>query len=108
MADESTPSVLVVDDDLRLARALGRMLTHLGLDVTVADDGYSALQRLEERRFDVLVLDLRMPGWTGSTCSAVRRGIRIFRRRFFTRPTWMCRPLSRRCEPVRVKCCKSR
>ncbi len=65
MVDVSTPSVLVVDDDLRLARALGRALTHLGLDVTVADDGYSALHRLEERRFDVLVLDLRMPGMDG-------------------------------------------
>jgi DNA-binding NtrC family response regulator len=57
--------VLVVDDDSRLARALGRALTHLGLDVTVADGGHSALHRLEERRFDVLVLDLRMPGMDG-------------------------------------------
>src|SRR5689334_9595381 len=63
--DTSTPSVLVVDDDSRLARALGRALTHLGLDVTVADDGHSALSRLEERKFDVLVLDLRMPGMDG-------------------------------------------
>jgi DNA-binding NtrC family response regulator len=64
-ADASAPSVLVVDDDSRLARALGRALTHLGLDVTITEDGHSALHRLEQRRFDVLVLDLRMPGMDG-------------------------------------------
>ena len=65
VADASAPSVLVVDDDARLARALSRALTHLGLHVTIAEDGYAALQRLESQRFDVLVLDLRLPGMDG-------------------------------------------
>jgi DNA-binding NtrC family response regulator len=57
--------VLVVDDDARLARSLSRALTHLGIHVTVAEDGFAALHRLESQRFDVLVLDLRMPGMDG-------------------------------------------
>jgi DNA-binding NtrC family response regulator len=56
---------LVVDDDSRLARSLSNALSLHGVAVTVAHDGHSALARLEEQRFDVLVLDLRMPGMDG-------------------------------------------
>jgi DNA-binding NtrC family response regulator len=59
------PKVLIVDDDAHLSRSLSRALTHLGLEVTVANDGESALDQLQGTRFDVLLLDQQMPGMTG-------------------------------------------
>jgi DNA-binding NtrC family response regulator len=63
--ETGAPRVLVVDDDLRVARALSSALSLHGVAVTLAHDGRGALERLEEQRFDVLVLDLRMPGMDG-------------------------------------------
>src|SRR5262245_40429182 len=57
--------VLVVDDDMTHARALGRALTHLGIEVSVADGPQRALRDLEARAFDAMVVDLRMPGMSG-------------------------------------------
>lgn len=59
------PRVLVVDDDPLLASSLSRSLTHLGVEVVVVHDGASALDRLQSVRFDVLVIDHRMPGMSG-------------------------------------------
>jgi CheY-like chemotaxis protein len=56
------PLVLVVDDDVRSARLLARLLREDGYDVEVAFDGARALGRLSQDRMpDVLVTDIRMP-----------------------------------------------
>jgi DNA-binding NtrC family response regulator len=71
---DTPPRVLVVDDDVPLANALRRVLTHLGLDVEVAENGETALQRIEQQSYSVMVLDLRMGGMDGlSVLRAARR-----------------------------------
>jgi DNA-binding NtrC family response regulator len=62
---EASPRVLVVDDDVPLAGALRRALTHLGFDVEVALNGETALRQLELQSFSVMVLDLQMEGMDG-------------------------------------------
>lgn len=54
-------AVLVVDDDQAVAGSLGQCLAGFGWDVDVAFDLNSATSRLEEREFDALVVDLRLP-----------------------------------------------
>jgi DNA-binding NtrC family response regulator len=58
-------AVLVVDDDITLARSLSRSLAGFGWQVDVAHDGREALQILSSRSFDALVLDLQMPETDG-------------------------------------------
>jgi DNA-binding response OmpR family regulator len=54
-------SVLVVDDEKPLAHALELKLAHAGFDVELAHNGEEALARLEEKLFDLIILDLIMP-----------------------------------------------
>ena len=67
--------ILVVDDDLRLRELLKRYLTEQGYTVNVAADAES-MNRLHAReRYDLLVLDLMMPGEDGlAICRRLRAG----------------------------------
>jgi two-component system, OmpR family, phosphate regulon response regulator OmpR len=57
--------ILVVDDDDRLRDLLKRYLSREGHDVTVARDAASARRFLETMTFDLIVLDVMMPGEDG-------------------------------------------
>ncbi|HWT99144.1 MAG TPA: response regulator [Terriglobales bacterium] len=59
------PHVLVVDDDRRLRDLLGRYLTDQGFRVTTAIDATEARTKLTSVTFDLLVLDIMMPGESG-------------------------------------------
>jgi two-component system response regulator MprA len=66
-------TLLVVDDDRRLRRALRRVLVSQGFEVETAEDGETALSRLRERPFDLVVLDVMMPGLDGvEVCEKLR------------------------------------
>jgi DNA-binding response OmpR family regulator len=57
--------VLLLEDDVETARALERGLAHEGHVVSVAHDVPSALKQLEERCFQLAVLDVMVPGGSG-------------------------------------------
>ena len=63
--DSSEPHLLVVDDDARLRELLRRYLTDQGFRVTTAGDAEEARARLASIAFDLLVLDVMMPGESG-------------------------------------------
>jgi two-component system, OmpR family, response regulator MprA len=66
-------AILVVDDDAGLRRALRRVLASHGFDVEVAAGGAEALTQLRERPFDLVVLDVMMPGSDGiEVCERLR------------------------------------
>jgi two-component system, OmpR family, copper resistance phosphate regulon response regulator CusR len=54
--------VLVVEDEQKIAQFLRKGLTEKGYSVETAGDADSALQRLEAEPFDLLILDLLLPG----------------------------------------------
>jgi DNA-binding NtrC family response regulator len=58
-------SVLLVDDEEDFVRALAKRLGVRGLYVEVAGDGESAVEKVKEIDFGVVVLDLAMPGMDG-------------------------------------------
>ncbi len=60
-----TPHILVVDDDRRLRELLQRFLTDSGFRVTTAENAAEARERLGGFQFDLMVLDLMMPGENG-------------------------------------------
>lgn len=62
---EHKSHILVVDDDDRLRDLLKRYLSREGHDVTVAKDAASARRFMQTVSFDLLVLDVMMPGEDG-------------------------------------------
>lgn len=66
-------SILVVDDDVDVAETVARTLQRAGHDVIVSNRGVDALQVAQERRPDLVVLDIRMPGLNGiEVCRLLR------------------------------------
>jgi two-component system NtrC family sensor kinase len=63
---EGTLSVLLVDDEEGLRRAVVSFLTRRGMNVMAVEDGSDALRALRRERFDVIVSDVRMPGMSGA------------------------------------------
>ncbi len=59
------PRILVVDDNLEMARGVGEGLVDAGYDALAVGSGDEALRRLEAEDFDGVVTDLRMAGHDG-------------------------------------------
>ncbi len=57
--------ILVVDDDLDIRELLDFGLTRAGHHVHVAADGARALERVAEDQYDLMILDVTMPGISG-------------------------------------------
>ena len=65
--------ILVVEDDPPLAATLERVLATEGYDVEAAGDGNEALRRARARPFDLVVLDVMLPGLDGiAVCKRLR------------------------------------
>ena len=63
--DDDAPHLLVVDDDTRIRNLLRQYLTENGFRVTVAGNAGEARRKLAGLDFDMLVLDIMMPGESG-------------------------------------------
>ena len=59
--------ILVVNDDQDICRNLCDILSDLGYQVDIAFDGLAALELVNQRPYDVALLDLKMPGMDGLT-----------------------------------------
>ncbi len=57
--------ILVVDDEPDVLRLIAATLEHNGYDVVTADSGPKALRVLENSLFDLVILDVMMPGMSG-------------------------------------------
>ena len=54
--------ILIVDDEERFRTTLGKRLSERGLDVETVGSGEEALKVVKEKLFDVIILDVKMPG----------------------------------------------
>ena len=57
--------ILIVDDEARLVRHVFSALTEAGHDPVVTHDGETAIGKAQETRFDLIVLDVGLPGMDG-------------------------------------------
>ena len=73
---EQKSKILVVDDDLRLRDLLQRYLTEQGFAVATVSDTAGMDRSLGRERFDLIVLDLMMPGEDGLAACRRLRGTR--------------------------------
>ena len=58
-------NILVVEDESSLAEALGQILKNAGHFSDIAGDGLSALEFLESYKYDLVILDVMLPGLDG-------------------------------------------
>ena len=59
------PRILIIDDSENIRKSLRLTLEFRGWNVDEAADGAEGLKRIEERRFDLVFVDLVMPGLSG-------------------------------------------
>jgi EAL domain-containing protein (putative c-di-GMP-specific phosphodiesterase class I) len=66
-------NLLLVDDDVKLAEALRRVLVKEGYQVTVVNNGSAAAEIIMKQSFDVILSDIQMPGMSGVDLLSVVR-----------------------------------
>src|SRR5260370_10899885 len=77
--------VLIVDDESAIRRALHNTLHGMGLDVDDAASGEAALDLVREGEYDVVLLDINMPGIGGiRACREIRKSLRRLALRMLT------------------------
>ena len=63
--EQRSARILVVDDEAMIRLTLEMLLRRRGYAVTIASSGAEALALIEQQPFDLLLLDLKMPGMSG-------------------------------------------
>lgn len=68
------PRILIIEDEKRLARFLELELVHEGYEVEIAGDGREGLEMLEKGGYDLVLLDIMLPGLSGiEVCRRLRQ-----------------------------------
>ncbi len=57
--------ILVVDDSISMCRSMALVLKEHGYAVSTAVDGLEAIDRVKEKPFDIIFMDVKMPGMDG-------------------------------------------
>lgn len=58
-------SILIVDDDEGMLKTLNYILTDKGYEVVTLNNGFKAIELIKERAFNVVLIDIKMPGMNG-------------------------------------------
>ncbi|NCX95520.1 MAG: response regulator [Chitinophagia bacterium] len=65
---------LIIDDDLIMVRAIGKILNADGYETELATDGKEALVKLQENSYDLIITDIMMPYCNGLTVLSTIKG----------------------------------
>jgi CheY-like chemotaxis protein len=57
--------ILVIDDDAAVRTAIRTVLEHQALEVVAVEDGHSGIDAIQQQKFDVVIVDIFMPGMDG-------------------------------------------
>lgn len=68
MTEKKTPLIMLVDDDPEVLELYGEILRDAGYTVDFAKHGKEALKLAEEKKYDLILLDLMMPVMDGIEC----------------------------------------
>ncbi len=66
--------ILIVEDEVRLAEVLKKQLEEYGFRTDIANDGYIGKQKIETRKYDLVILDINLPLINGyDLCREIRK-----------------------------------
>ncbi|HEX2920760.1 MAG TPA: response regulator transcription factor, partial [Bacteroidales bacterium] len=66
--------ILIVEDEVRLAEVMKKQLEEQGFRIEIANDGYIGKQKIETRKFDLVILDINLPLINGyDLCRDIRK-----------------------------------
>ena len=69
-------TILVIDDEELIVRSLKKLLEKKGFTVFIAKNGQDALAMIEVEEFDLIVVDIRMPGMNGvETIESIKKNL---------------------------------
>jgi CheY-like chemotaxis protein len=63
--DKSEVKILIAEDNIANQKIMGAMLKFLGYSYETANDGYEAYNKALEQKFDLIIIDIRMPKMDG-------------------------------------------
>lgn len=69
MSEQNKHSVLIVDDDEDIRSNMRDILEEFGYETCIAEDGTAAIQAMNQRSFDIALVDYKMPGMDGAMLS---------------------------------------
>jgi excisionase family DNA binding protein len=64
-ANVQSPNILLIDDDNLILKSVTRLLTSHGHTVDAAESGEEALAKVQAKKYDLVIADVRMPGIDG-------------------------------------------
>ena len=64
--ENSKKRILVIDDDKSILRTFTRILQKNGYDIEVAETGKEALEKSKKKRYDLALIDIRLPDMDGT------------------------------------------
>lgn len=70
--------ILLVDDEVIFTKNMSRLLESRGYHVTAVNSGDEAIKALDQDRYDVMVLDMKMPGMDGITTLKEVKKLQLF------------------------------
>jgi DNA-binding NtrC family response regulator len=68
--------VLIVDDEVAFADNIAKLISKRGYEVTTVNNGQSAVEAVDAFDFDIIILDLKMPGLDGLATLKLIKGKR--------------------------------
>lgn len=71
----TVPRILVADDEKEIQVSCRKILERAGYEVVTASDGAEALEQLKSGRFDLFIVDLKMPGRNGMEILSLARAL---------------------------------
>lgn len=73
--EKFTPlKILAADDNVDCQQMLGLLLKNLGHSVTLVESGIETLEKLKNQKYDLIILDIQMPGFDGYMTTQFIRG----------------------------------
>lgn len=67
------PKILIVDDETAIAELISDVLVDEGFETEIKNDGYSAIEAINSKKYDLILLDVMMPNLSGiELCNKVR------------------------------------
>jgi len=68
--------ILIVDDEMDIAELISDVLVDEGYETVIRNDGLSAIDILKKENFDLIILDIMMPGMSGvEVCNKIRESV---------------------------------